>query len=273
MPSKITKTKAYGVASLPGLGEGSGRPGVMPNEDHPAKFSKSILEVIRELLVDVSGDVLDPFAGVGGVHFLARTGLRTFGVELEREWAACHQNTKVGDATKLRYKDDRFDAVVTSPCYGNRMADHHVAKDPCKACEGKGRVRGKVGGSVVCVSCKGTKLSRRHTYTHRLGRKLTEGNSGAMAWDTPAYRALHRKAWAEVHRVLKPGGLFVLNISDHLRDGVRQPVTAQHLEVVLGTSLKLIEIVPVATPRNRQGANAGQRVDGELVLVFKKLFP
>jgi hypothetical protein len=87
----------------------------------------------------------------------------TVEVELEPEWASQHPRTMVGDARALPLPDATFDMVVTSPTYGNRMTDHHNAKDG----------------------------SRRITYTHNLGRTLTPGNSGAMQWGED-YRQLHR---------------------------------------------------------------------------------
>ena len=91
------------------------------------------------------------------------------------------------NAIALPFRDESFDAVVTSPTYGNRFADKHNAKD----------------GSI------------RRSYTHDLGRTLHAENSGSMQWGQ-AYRDLHVKAWAECFRVVRPGGLFVLNISDHV---------------------------------------------------------
>ena len=117
-------------------------------------------------------------------------GFRSVGVELEPEWVAMHSRTIVGDALDLPFHDDTFDVVATSPCYGNRLADHHNAQD---------------GG-------------RRHSYTHDLGRILHSHNAGTLHWGD-AYRIFHVAAWAEAVRVLVPSGLFVLNISDHLRKG------------------------------------------------------
>ena len=104
--------------------------------------------------------------------------------------------------------------VVTSPTYGNRLADHHNAKDG----------------------------SRRISYTHTLGRTLTPGNSGAMHWGKD-YRLLHRLSWEEVARVLSIGGLFVLNVSNHIRKGEEVPVVQWHRDI------------EVPTARLRYGAN------------------
>src|SRR5437868_9381022 len=106
-------------------------------------------------LCDTAPLVLDPFAGVGGIHTLAALGIaHTVGVELEPECALQHPRNIVGSALALPFPDDTFDAIVTSPCYGNRMADHHDAKD----------------------------ASRRNTYTHALGRPLAFANAGSLQW-------------------------------------------------------------------------------------------
>lgn len=53
---------------------------------HPARYTDSILGRIAVVLADVSGRVLDPFAGTGRIHELRRPDLETFGVEIEPEW-------------------------------------------------------------------------------------------------------------------------------------------------------------------------------------------
>lgn len=88
---------------------------------HPAKFTDVILATIADQLYGVTGRVLDPFAGTGRIHRLARPDLETVGVEIEPEWAAQHPNTVVGDALHLPFPDESFDAICTSPTYGNRM--------------------------------------------------------------------------------------------------------------------------------------------------------
>ena len=228
----------------------------MTEPKHPAKFSPNVLGTLNDYLgyaaeqMGVSERrfrVLDPFAGTGRVHHAER--FRTFGIELEPEWANMHERTQVGDATDLPFRRNYFHAAASSPCYANRFSDSHNARDG----------------------------SRRRSYTHDLGRKLTPGNAGAMPWGAK-YRILHVRAWQEVYRVVMPGGFFVLNISDHyktLKRGqppVRQRVSAWHIGVLLELGFDLLSASTVDTPRHTDGANA-HRIEGELVLLFQKGTP
>lgn len=205
--------------------------GVTP---HPAKFNAKVLEVMGSYLPP-GALTLDPFGGTGGLsrieHILAVC------VEIEPEWAT----QVVADVFRLPFPDYVFDAVATSPVFGNRMSDSHVARD----------------------------ASRRYTYTHQLGRKLHPNNSGQIQWGR-TYRAFHHWAWGEVIRTLKPGGLFLLNTSDHIRKGERQPVTDFHESLLADRGLTLLERIPVVTKRMRHGENHELRVDSESVSVFKK---
>lgn len=210
---------------------------------HPAKFSDAILAIIED--AGLEGKLLDPFAGVGKVHTLSyRDRLETFGVELEPEWANQHPRTLVGNALELDYDNHFFDHIVTSPCYGNRMADHHDARDD----------------------------SRRNTYRHILGRPLSQGSSAGMQWGAE-YRIFHMRAWAEVNRVLKSGGTFWLNLKDHIRDGERQLVTEWHIHALLNSnffSFHLEEWSTIPLKGNRFGANR-QRIPYESLLKFRRL--
>lgn len=208
---------------------------------HPAKFSPMAVELAADYLKAYER-VLDPFAGVGLVHSLRLHGSwQTVGVEIEPEWAEMHRKTIVGDAMRLPFARDSFDAVFTSPAYGNRLADHHDAQDG----------------------------SPRRSYTHDLGRTLHENNSGTLHWGD-AYRLLHLRAWGEVWRVVRPGGGLVVNIKNHIRDGLEVPVVEWHLSVLLNLGWRLANIVPIEAKGMRFGQNYAARLDHEFLLVFNK---
>lgn len=211
-------------------------PAVSIPPNHPAKFTDALLPVLADAVRGYAL-VLDPFAGVGRVHELPN---RTIGVELEPEWACAHPDTLVGNALRLPFPAATFDAVCTSPTYGNRLADHHQARD----------------GSV------------RHSYTHDLGRPLHPDNSGAMQWGD-RYRAFHLQAWLEVRRVLRPGGRFVLNLKDHVRDRQVIPITGWHLATLLELGFEVVTHHQVACPGLRYGDNRA-RVEYESVILLDR---
>lgn len=250
---------------------------------HPARFGDDILTKIDEI-VPSGVRLLDPFAGTGLIHDL--TDRETWGVEIEPEWATMHPRTIVGNALQLPFADESFEWVVTSPCYGNRMADHHDAQERCRSCAGSGLRPGGVGhrercdgkhddGDLCnergCPKCDG--LGRRSytrlTYRHRLGRELHRDNSGQLQWG-PAYRAFHEAAWSEVWRVLDGGGSFVLNVKDHERKKVVQPVVAFHDAVLREIGFEAVEWHEVPTKGMKFGANRDARVPFEVVAVYVK---
>lgn len=211
---------------------------------HPAKFTDAFIPVFADLLKD-SENVIDIFAGTCKIAKIKEFGYagKIYCNELEPEWAEQGLGKvdaiTTEDAESLPYKDDFFDAVCTSPTYGNRMADHHNARD----------------GSV------------RNTYTHKLGRKLTEGNTGKMHWGEE-YREKHIKIWKETRRILKDNGVLILNISDHIRKGEVVEVSKWHKETLLSLGFELEEEKKIVTPRFRYGANSNKRVDYEYIFTF-----
>jgi len=207
---------------------------------HPARYSDELFPQFVDLLAGYLL-VLDPFGGTGKIHELQAHEHITKAVEIEPEWAALHPSTVQGDALALQFRDGEFDAICTSPTYGNRLADHHDARDE----------------------------SVRRSYTHDLGRPLHEHNSGGMHWGDE-YRQFHDAAWAEAVRVLRPGGRFVLNIKDHIRGGRYQDVAAYHVDTLTGLGLRVAAVRPVATRSLRSGSNGELRVDAELVIAFDK---
>ncbi len=218
---------------------GISKPLLANGTSHPARYSTALLPVFADFL-DGATTVLDPFAGTGRIHELEEYGYETVGVEIEPEWAELHDRTEVGDALELRFKSASFDAICTSPTFGNRMADHHDAKD----------------------------ASTRRSYRHDLGRALHPHNSGKLQWGD-AYRDFHERAWKEVSRVLRPKGIFVLNIKDHFRNKKREFVAGWHVTTMCRLGFTLREHEEVDTPAMRAGENSDARVP-EQVYAFTK---
>lgn len=210
---------------------------------HPAKYSKPVLDAIKNSLIHhlrPGGRILDPFAGVGGIHHLRGMGYYTVGIEIEPEWAEVHPATICGDSRHVITTLGKFQAVVTSPTYGNRMADHHEAKDD----------------------------SVRNTYRHKLGRRLSHGSSAGLQWGRE-YKELHAAVWDQVPDILVGEKLFVLNISDHIRKGEVIPVTDWHVNYLASLGFFMIQYDRPATRRQKMGANGHLRVPYESVITFR----
>jgi hypothetical protein len=234
---------------------------------HPAKFTGSVLTAVTldmaERGVPRDADVFDPFAGVGLVHALPYL---TFGIEIEPEWADRAARTMTGESlASMEETTARYDVVVTSPCYGNRMADHHENKDACKRCSGSGIEQWP---DIVCTICGGDGISPRRSYRHDLGRMPTEGSSATLHYG-PAYRAFHRRAWRGVYRVLEPGGLFYLNSKDFYRRRRRVRVSDWHRRTCRAIGFEHAGTLPVKVNGLRMGANR-ERVHQELIYVLRK---
>ena len=183
---------------------------------HPATFSRVVIAAIDAAL-PVEGRVLDPFAGTGRIHELSGLSAAHRRRRTRTRVGGMHPGTVVGDATALPFPDDTFDAVATSPAYGNRMADSYDGRD-------------------------GT---TRYTYRCSLGRPSSDGSGAALAW-SDAYRQLHRQAIAEMVRVVRPGGRIVVNVRDHIRRGKHVPVVAWWVDelaaATTGTTVSMIDV-------------------------------
>ena len=216
---------------------------------HPAKYTDVLIPKMAEMLSEVNGGkVLDPFCGTGKIGLIREHGFTgtIYGNDLEAEWMegneyGCDALT-VQDAEFLDYPEGFFDAICTSPTYGNRMADHHNAKDG----------------------------SRRMTYTHCLGRQLHDGNTGKMQFGE-AYREKHRRIYAHLITLLRKDGIFVLNIKDHIRKGQVVDVVGFHRHAMEDAGFVMEEDITVDTPCMGFGQNRSSRITCEHIIKFRKL--
>lgn len=220
---------------------------------HPAKFSPNIITELERFIVGYVPDdsvIVDPFAGPGGIHQIVDRvndtqvmGLWSIGVEIEPEWARADPRTITGDSRRLadiiEPPDERPLVVITSPAYGNRMADQYAG-------DAKG--------------------STRHTYRVKLGREL-DPNSGARLHFGLDYQLLHRRVWKQCAK-LEPE-FMVVNVKNFIRRDEIVDVVGWHRETLGKVGFDVTREITVPVTGNRHGANGDLRVDHEIILVAR----
>lgn len=211
---------------------------------HPAVYSDVLMPYFIELAKG-HNRLLDPFAGTGKIGLIKEhVDIEVHANELEREWLS---DNRYG-CDRLFYQDAEFldtgmlyDIIITSPTYGNRMADHFKASNP----------------------------NGRFTYTHCLGRDLTEGNTGVMHFGKD-YCDKHMSIFKHLYNIMIDNGVFVLNCSDFIKKGEIIPVTGWMKDTMGVAGFGFVKDIEVQTPRMRFGANGSVRVPCEHILVFRK---
>lgn len=220
--------------------------------EHPAKFSDSVLTTIRAIIQRIMDEegvdhatVLDPFGGVGKIHDIASPFIHTHTIELEWEW--CEVAASKGPSVCMDmfnfYPQLPFNFVATSITYGNRMADHHDARDG----------------------------SKRNTYKHVLGRDLSVNNSGALQWGAE-YRDFHRRAFRKIRDEFlcgENGGYFILNTKDHIRKDEVQGLTEWCGLWLSNNGFTRVARSFVPSKGNGEGQNGQTRVAGEWVTTWR----
>jgi tRNA G10 N-methylase Trm11 len=212
---------------------------------HPAKFSDEFIPMFAKALIGCE-TVYDPMAGTGKLGLIKEHGFRgkIFCTEIEPEWTRQYEGVdlwSICDATDMPFMDDSFDAICTSPPFGNRMADNYNFTDG----------------------------SKRITYRTFLSRPLNLKSVAGLQWGE-RYREVMRIIYAECRRVLKFGGPFILNMSDHIRNGKQVPVTDWHKRTLIDLGFELLDARRIKTRRMGFGANRDKRVDHEWIL-FSRL--
>lgn len=212
---------------------------------HPARYNRKILPLFVELLGDVSF-VFDPMAGTGErlLELQQMMPKTTFvGIELQPDWAAVSPGVVTqGNALALAMLTNTVKGALCSPPWANRQSDHHVALD----------------------------ASKRTTYQHCYGSvPLHPDNVGLLPWGEK-YRTMMKGIWIEVYRVLQPGAPFVVDLKNHIRNGIEVDVVGWHRECLFGCGFELLETRFFETKGNGFGANGNQRVKQEVVFKFRK---
>lgn len=211
---------------------------------HPAKYSNELLPILAKYAY---GSIIDPMGGTGKAGLLKQYNSKITKVtinELEQEWAdqAIDNNVDeiiIGDAKNLT---GTYDCIVTSPPYGNRMADNFKASKP-------------------------DSMGRR--YAGDLGRTPSEGSCCCKHFDR-GYNELITEIFISLFNNVK-FDLFILNVSNFIRNFKEVRIDEFFLKLFTDNKFDLIAHERVKTRRQKGvGANTNLRVECEDIFVFKK---
>jgi len=210
---------------------------------HPSKYSKELLPVLAKYAY---GHILDPMGGTGKAGLLKSLNPRITKVtinELEKEWADQGVDNKVdeiivGDAKNL---SGRYDCIVTSPPYGNRMADNFKAGKPD---------------------------SMRRSYVGDLGRNVSDGSVCCKHFGK-GYEEMIESIYDSILFKIS-FDLFILNVSNFIRQFKEVNVIDWYKNYFKKRDFILLYEDAVNTRRQKGvGANTQLRVSHEVVMVFK----
>lgn len=224
----------------------------------PAAYSPELVAPIADAYLRHTpwegGVLLDPFGGTG--HRLAQiAGLLSMdpvAIEIEPGYVTsgqAHACVRTGDSRQLPFADGSCDGAVTSPAYPNGVSDNF----------------------------RSTETSVRHTYIHRLRMHLGDdyelqgGNSAGMSprrspAALKAFYAIHEAVWREVHRVLRPGAVFVVNTKDPVKVPFRADTEAQ----LVAAGFDVVEVRQVPVRGLNHGRNAEKKYSFEDLTIVRK---
>lgn len=226
---------------------------------HPCRYTTAVLDEIAGLL---NGEafaqglnrlaVIDPFAGTGERVYRHKTFTEHVwcGLELEESFIAAPW-VMPGNALNIPFGARSFHAYATSFVFPNRMTDTFVTAE---------------GSPHTYMTYRHAAAANHQQRTYQ----LHQANAGGMRWGD-AYRAFHSRAIAEGIRVLGQGGLFVVEMKDHLVKGECVHVTDWFCEEFRRQRCGICGTIDVPVTGNRKGSagSRDQRVDHSTIIVAR----
>lgn len=272
---------------------------------HPARYSDNHIQLFADVLnMEYRPEhrplrVIDPMCGVGSIHRLMDCcyQVETYGNEIEQPYVdiakQIYPNNKTfqGDAKNLEHvSDGEFDAVIVSPDFGSRFADSHNATDLCKCMKSVINshepltltqkfklIEANIEMVMKCDVCYGTGFSMRRGYVHDLRRYTSnrdyeldpESSARNYAWQLEYWRK-QIAYWIEAFRILRSGGLFMLDVKNFIKSNKVVDVVGQHRQLVLLAGFEIERELRLEARGLRHGANYKARVDHHVIIISRK---
>jgi tRNA G10 N-methylase Trm11 len=213
---------------------------------HPAKYSNHFIPVLANLASKYNlHNIIDVFGGTGKIGLLKSLlpNLYITNNDIEPEWSqmgfenGCDECLTFDVANMSTIEDNKYDAIITSPTYGNGLA----AK---------------------------TMTGLRYNYSIFLGKVVNENNTGGMCFGK-SYKQKHLDCITEMKRILKPSGILILNMKNFIRLGQEVPVVQWWFDSLVAGGFEMLEDIQIPVSSLRHGQNGNIRTKIEHVMVFK----
>lgn len=243
---------------------------------HPARYSESIVKLLAEIVVAEYPEwmgrptIIDPNAGTGeALREFQRlaceldphgVGFDVAGIEIEPVWIM-DAIVAEGDATNI---DDYVDSPVgrwvmmLSPVYPNGVADNFIPKDDSTRFT-------YVAKAIRRLDDREFRLHPNNmaNYGYRGTKRHGKSKRRDAYWDLAAKMCA---VWAKL-----PAELVLLNVSDFKHsNGEIEPLVADWRSLLAKHGYTDQMEIPVATPRMRNGENASERVDCEVIVKARR---
>lgn len=255
-----------------------------PNpKGHPARFSDEVVDLFVEIINHEVTDwfdpptLWDPFAGTG--EALADIASRCIpgginplpygGTEIEPLFIVDTQHILEGDATCAAFYPPALAArdplgrwgrgryiIVTSPVYPNGVADNHLPQDASK----------RYFYRKTKIELSGDPTAELHI--NNMGRY---GYRGTKRGGISKRRAEYWRIASESVHWWSTADMVLVNVSDFKHsNGQIEPLVTDWRCLLKEFGWTSIIEHPVATSRMKNGANADQRAEHEVILVAKR---
>jgi predicted RNA methylase len=253
--------------------------------EHPAKLNLNLLSWLLERYTRPGDTIADPMAGIGGLCYAALLQRNVVLREIEPRWLThCHRNAaqilrlaglfagsiQIGQADAREPWGYTADHVVFSPPYGcdfqhRRTAEGYLAQRARRL-------------AAVPHTRRWQQLLRQAHASGAVGFELaTYGQHPAQIGHLrgAAYWQAMTAVYAQARNALKPGGVMILIIKDHIKDGERVRVADQTVDLCGSLGFALTErharrVWPISLWQRRRKEQGKPIVEEEDILILVK---